>query len=72
MPKFAMAPAPTEPTMPSSLGATASRARPTRSSLSASGSMPKTSSVAHTLAQSVTWTSGVGEVRRLAINASMT
>ena len=52
---------PTEPTMASSLGAIASRARPIRSSLSASGEMAKTSSTAHAWAQSSTRRSGVGE-----------
>ena len=71
-PKAAMAVAPTEPTMCSSSGAIASRARPIRSSLSAAGSIPKISSVAHAAAQCATCTSGVGEVSRLATRASIT
>jgi hypothetical protein len=71
-PKAAIAWAPTDPTMAFSLGAMASRARPTRSSLSASGAMPKTSSTAQVRAQSSTRHSGVGEVSRLATSAPMT
>ena len=72
MPNAAIACAPTEPTMASSSGAIASSARPIRSSLSASGAMPKTSSTAHARAQSSTRRSGVGEVNRLATSASIT
>jgi hypothetical protein len=71
-PKAAIAWAPTEPTMASSLGATASRARPMRSWLSASGGMPNTSVTAHARAQSSTRRSGVGEVSRLATSAQIT
>ena len=71
-PNAAIARAPTEPTMASSLGAIASRARPMRSSFSASGRMPKTSGTAHACAQSSTRPSGVGEVSRLATNAPIT
>jgi hypothetical protein len=71
-PKVAIACAPTEPTMASSLGAIASNARPMRSSLSVSGRMPKTSGTAHAAAQSSTRRSGVGEVSRLATSAQMT
>jgi hypothetical protein len=71
-PKAAIARAPTDPTMWSSLGAIASRARPIRSSFSAAGWIPKTSSTAHALAHSSTRHSGVGEVNRLATRTSMT
>lgn len=43
-----------------------------RSSLRMSAGTPKVSSSAQSRAQSCTWTSGVGEVRRLAISASIT
>jgi hypothetical protein len=71
-PNTAMACAPTEPTSWSSLGAIASRARPMRSSLSASGAIPKVSSTAQVAAQSSTRRSGVGEVSRLATSAQIT
>jgi hypothetical protein len=71
-PKAAIAWAPTEPTMASSLGAIASRARPMRSSLSASGAMPKTSGTAQVRAQSSTRHRGVGEVSRLATSTWIT
>lgn len=71
-PNAVIARAPTEPTMLSSVGAIASRARPIRSSLSASGGVPKTSSTAHAAAQSSTRRSGVGEVSRLATSTSIT
>ena len=71
-PNTAIAWAPTDPTSWSSLGAIASSARPTRSSLRASGGMPNVSSTAHARAQSSTRHSGVGEVSRLATNAAIT
>ncbi len=71
-PKVAIACVPTEPTIPSRCGATASRALPILSSLRTSGDRPRISSTAQSLAQSSTWTSGVGELRRLAISASIT
>jgi hypothetical protein len=58
-PKAAIARAPTEPTIASSLGAIASKARPMRSSLSAWEAMPKTSGTAHAAAQSCTRGNGV-------------
>jgi hypothetical protein len=67
-----MACAPTDPTMWSRLGAIASSARPIRSSFSAAGWIPKTSSTAHALAHSSTRHSEVGEVNRLATSASIT
>jgi hypothetical protein len=72
IPNVVIACAPTDPMIRSSSGAIASSARPIRSSLSAAGSMSNISSTAQALAQSVTWTSGVGAVSRLAINAWMT
>lgn len=72
IPKVAIARAPTDPTIWSSSGAIASNARPIRSSFSASGAIPKTSSTAHSRAQSVTRSSGRGLVRRLATSASIT
>jgi hypothetical protein len=71
-PKVAIACAPTEPTMASSAGAIASRARPMRSSFSAAGGIPKTSVTAQVRAQSSTRRSGAGEVSRLATSASIT
>jgi hypothetical protein len=71
-PKLAIARAPTDSTMWSSLGAMASRARPIRSSFSARGWIPKTSSTAHARAHSSTRHSGVGEVSRLATSAQIT
>src|SRR6266567_581462 len=65
-------PRPTDPTIWSNSGAIASTARPIRSSLSASGAMPKTSSTAHSRAQSATRNSGRGLERRLATSASIT
>jgi hypothetical protein len=72
MPKAAIARAPTEPTMASSLGAIASRARPMRSSWSAWEAMPKTSGTAQAAAQSCTRRNGVGEVNRLATSTWIT
>jgi hypothetical protein len=72
IPNVVIACAPMDPMIRSSSGAIASSARPIRSSLSTAGSMSNTSSTVQALAQSVTWTSGVGEVSRLAINAWMT
>ncbi len=71
-PNTAIARAPTDPTIWSNAGATASNARPIRSSLSASAAMPKTSSTAHSPAQSWTRNSGRGLVSRLATSASIT
>src|SRR6266540_3159993 len=71
-PNTAIARAPTDPTTRSNCGAMASNARPIRSSLSASGAMPKTSSTAHCLAQPSTRSSGRGLERRLATSASIT
>jgi hypothetical protein len=72
IPKVLIARAPTDPTIWSNSGATASNARPIRSSLSAAGSIPKTSATAHSLAQSTTLSSGRGLVRRFATSASIT
>ena len=58
--------------MPSSCGAIASNARPTRSSFNVSGTAPKTSSTAHSRAQSSTRNNGVGDVKRFAISVSIT
>src|SRR6266545_2004720 len=70
-PNTPIARAPTDPTIWSNCGATASSARPIRSSLSTCGSIPQTSWTAHWLAHCSTWTSGVGEVSRLATSAWM-
>ncbi len=69
-PNSLIAAAPTEP-MTSSCGAIASRARPSRSSLSRCGSMPYTSSTAIAAAHASTCTSGVGAVSRFATSASL-
>ena len=68
----AIALSPTEPTTYSRTGASASSARPIRSSLRASGAAPNTSLTAQGRAQSATCTNGRGEVSRFAISASMT
>jgi hypothetical protein len=56
----------------SSCGAIASNARAIRSSLSASGGIPKTSPTAQDCAQDCTCSIGAGEVSRLAMSASIT
>ncbi len=71
-PNTAIARAPTDPMIRSNCGAMASNARPIRSSFSAAGSIPKTSSTAHSRAQSSTRSSGRGLERRLATSASIT
>jgi hypothetical protein len=72
MPYVAMAAAPIEPVTCSSTGASASKARLMRSSLSTSASSPNTCPTANRRAHACTWIIGAGEVSRLAISASMT
>ncbi len=72
MPNAATAAAPIEPAIASACSARASSARPHRSSLSASGSIPKISLTAHLRAHCSTRISGVGDVSRLAISMAMT
>ena len=71
-PNCSIAAAPTEPTMCSRCGATASNARPTRSSPNVEAATPNTSGTAQARAQSSIRSNGTGEVNRLATNASIT
>ena len=70
MPKVPIARSATAPVISSSLGAIASRLRPSLSSFKASAGIPRTSWTARVPAQSWTWASGVGEVSRLQTIAS--
>ena len=71
-PNTEIARAPTEPTIASNCGATASNARAIRSSLSAAVVIPNVSATAHSRAQPATRTIGAGLVNRFATSASIT
>ena len=72
IPNASIAATPTDPAIWSRCGATASSARPIRSSLSSPGSTPSTSPTAQSRAHDWTCTNGDGDVSRLATSASIT
>ncbi|MDP9792646.1 hypothetical protein J2S43_003074 [Catenuloplanes nepalensis] len=72
IPNLSIAAAPTVPTMVSVCSATASSARPSRSSPNADAAIPYTSGTAHARAQSAIPAIADGFVSRFAIRTSMT